>query len=165
MARKRVASEPVLRDWAAVDTALRDLKECQYALTELGVELDRRIDGLKDDYTKNAQPLQNRIKRLEGDIKDYVDAHRAELCGKSRVLTFGKVGYRTSSRLILAPAEVAEAIAALKALGRKELVKTTEALDREALKKEPCEVLESIGAYIRTRDEFYYDVSGEQPEA
>ena len=133
MARKRVASEPVLRDWAAVDAALRDLKECQYALTELGVELDRRIDGLKDDYTKNAQPLQNRIKRLEGDIKDYVDAHRAELCGKSRVLTFGKVGYRTSSR--------------------------------EALKKEPCEVLESIGAYIRTRDEFYYDVSGEQPEA
>ena len=165
MARKRVASEPVLRDLAAVDAALRDLNECQYALTELGVELDRRIDGLKDDYTKNAQPLQNRIKRLEGDIKDYVDAHRAELCGKSRVLTFGKVGYRTSSRLILAPAKVAEAIAALKALGRKELVKTTETLDREALKKEPCEVLESIGAYIRTRDEFYYDVSGEQPEA
>ena len=94
-----------------------------------------------------------------------MDAHRAELCGKSRVLTFGKGGYRTSSRLILAPAKVAEAIAALKALGRKELVKTTETLDREALKKEPCEVLESIGAYIRTRDEFYYDVSGEQPEA
>ena len=72
MARKKVASEPVLRDWAAVDTALRDLKECQYALTELGVELDRRIDSLKDDYNKNAQPLQNHIKRLEGDVKEYV---------------------------------------------------------------------------------------------
>ena len=47
VARKKVASEPVLRDWTAVDAALRDLKECQYALTELGVELDRRIDGLK----------------------------------------------------------------------------------------------------------------------
>ena len=94
MARKKVASEPVLRDWTAVDTALRDLKECQYALTELGVELDRRIDGLKDDYNKNAQPLQNRIKRLEGDVKEYVDAHRAELDGKSRTLVFGKVGYR-----------------------------------------------------------------------
>lgn len=55
VARKKVASEPVLRDWTAVDVALRDLKECQYALTELGVELDRRIDGLKDDYNKNAQ--------------------------------------------------------------------------------------------------------------
>lgn len=58
MARKRVASEPVLRDWAAVDAALRDLKECQYALTELGVELDRRIDGLKDDYTKTRSPYR-----------------------------------------------------------------------------------------------------------
>ena len=38
-------------------------------------------------------------------------------------------------------------------------------LDREALKKEPPALLESIGAYIRTRDEFYYDISGEQPEA
>ena len=165
VARKKVASEPVLRDWTAVDVALRDLKECQYALTELGVELDRRIDGLKDDYNKNAQPLQNRIKRLEGDVKEYVDAHRAELDGKSRTLVFGKVGYRASSKLMLAPAKVAEAIAALKALGRKELVKTTETLDREALKKEPPALLESIGAYIRTRDEFYYDISGEQPEA
>ena len=62
MARKKVASEPVLRDWTAVDVALRDLKECQYALTELGVELDRRIDGLKDDYNKKrttaAEPHQ-----------------------------------------------------------------------------------------------------------
>ena len=161
MARKKVASEPVLRDWTAVDAALRDLKECQYALTELGVELDRRIDGLKDDYNKNAQPLQNRIKRLEGDVKEYVDAHRAE----SRTLVFGKVGYRASSKLMLAPAKVMEAIVALKALGRKELIKTTETLDREALKKEPPALLESIGAYIRTRDEFYYDISGEQPEA
>ena len=35
--KKEVASEPVLRGLAAVDAALRDLKECQYALTELGV--------------------------------------------------------------------------------------------------------------------------------
>ena len=111
------------------------------------MELDRRIDGLKDDYNKNAQPLQNRIKRLEGDVKEYVDAHRAELDGKSRTLVFGKVGYRASSKLMLAPAKVTEAIAALKALGRKELVKTTETLDREALKKEPPALLESIGAY------------------
>lgn len=108
--------------------------------------------------------MQNRIKRLEGDVKEYVDAHRAELDGKSRTLVFGKVGYRASSKLMLAPAKVTEAIAALKALGRKELVKTTETLDREALKKEPPALLESIGAYIRTRDEFYYDISGEQPE-
>ena len=162
MARKKVTSEPVLRDWAAVDTALRDLKECRHTLAEMGIDFDRRVDSLKDEYNRNAQPLQNRTKRLEADIKEFVDAHRAELDGKSRTLVFGKVGYRSSSRLMLAPAKVAEAIAALTSLGRKELIKTTETLDREALKKEPAEVLESIGAYIRTRDEFYYDI-GEYP--
>lgn len=164
MARKKVTSDPVLRDWAAVDTALRDLKECRHTLAEMSIDLDRRVDSLKDEYNRNAQPLQNRMKRLEADIKEFVDAHRAELDGKSRALVFGKVGYRSSSRLMLAPAKVAEAVAALKALGRKELIKTTETLDREALKKEPAEVLESIGAYIRTRDEFYYDLDDEQPE-
>ena len=164
MARKKVTSDPVLRDWAAVDTALRDLKECRHTLAEMSIDLDRRVDSLKDEYNRNAQPVQNRTKRLEADIKEFVDAHRAELDGKSRALVFGKVGYRSSSRLMLAPAKVAEEIAALKALGRKELIKTTETLDREALKKEPAEVLESIGAYIRTRDEFYYDLDDEQPE-
>lgn len=165
MARKKVTSDPVLRDWAAVDTALRDLKECRHTLAEMGIDLDRRVDSLKDEYNRNAQPLQNRTKRLEADIKEFVDAHRAELDGKSRSLVFGKVGYRSSSRLMLAPAKVAEAIAALKVMGRKELIKTTETLDREALKKEPAEVLESIGAYIRTRDEFYYDIGEDPAEA
>lgn len=128
MARKKVTSEPVLRDWAAVDTALRDLKECRHTLAEMGIDLYRRVDSLKDEYNRNAQPLQNRTKRLEADIKEFVDAHRAELDGKSRTLVFGKVGYRSSSRLMLAPAKVAEAISALNALGRKELIKTTETL-------------------------------------
>lgn len=161
MARKRVASEPVLRDWAAVDATLRDIRECRHALVELGVEKDRRIDGIKDEYTRNAVPLQNRIKRLEGDVKDYVDAHRAELCGKSRVLTFGTVGYRLSSKLVIASSKVAEAIAALKAMGKDELVRTSETLDRQALAKQPAELLESIGAYVKQSDEFYYDVEDE----
>lgn len=165
VARKKVATEPTLRDWAAVDTTLRDIRECQHTLTELGVDRDRRIDGIKDWYAKNALQLQNRVKRLESDIKDYADAHRAELVGKSRTLNFGKVGYRISSKLILAPAKVAEAIVALKALGKKELVKTVETLDREALKKQTPELLEQVGAYVKTKDEFYYDISDPEPEA
>lgn len=144
-----------------MDTALRDIRECRHALVELGVEKDRRIDGIKDEYTRNAVPLQNRIKRLEGDVKDYVDAHRAELCGKSRVLTFGTVGYRLSSKLVIASSKVAEAIAALKAMGKGELVRTSETLDRQALAKQPAELLESIGAYVKQSDEFYYDVEDE----
>lgn len=164
MTRRKVTAAPVLADWAAVDGALRDIRECEHALTELGVDRDRRIDGVKEEYRKMAEPLQNRIKKLEADVKAYADAHRAELTGKSRTLNFGTVGYRISSRLILPASKAAEAIATLKALGRKEFVKTTETLDRAALLRQPVELLNQIGAYIQQRDEFYYDVSGEEPE-
>lgn len=164
MARRKVTAAPVLPDWAAVDGALRDIRECEHALTELGVDRDRRIDSVKEEYSKMALPLQNRIKKLECDVKAYADAHRAELTGKSRTLNFGTVGYRISSRLILPASKAAEAIATLKALGRKEFIKTTETLDRAALLRQPVELLNQIGAYIQQRDEFYYDVSGEEPE-
>lgn len=164
MARRKVTAAPVLPDWAAVDGALRDIRECEHALTELGVDRDRRIDSVKEEYSKMALPLQNRIKKLEGDVKAYADAHRAELTGKSRKLNFGTVGYRISSRLILPATKAAEAIVTLKAMGRKEFIKTTETLDRAALSRQPVELLNQIGAYIQQRDEFYYDVSGENPE-
>ena len=69
MARRKVTAAPVLSDWAAVDQALRDIRECQHALTELAVDRDRRLDSIKNEYAKTALPLQNRIKRLESDVK------------------------------------------------------------------------------------------------
>ena len=143
MARKKVTSAPALADWGAVDNALRDIRECQHTLAEMAVQRDRQIDS----------------------VKAYVDLHRAELDGKSRALNFGTVGYRVSSKLMLASSRVAEAIATLKVLGHTELIKTTETLDREALKRQPGDILQQVGAYIRTVDEFYYDVSSKEADA
>lgn len=154
MARKKVTSVPALADWGAVDNALRDIRECQHTLAEMAVQRDRQIDSIKADYAQGALPLQNRVKALESEVKAYVDLHRAELDGKSRALNFGTVGYRVSSKLMLASSRVAEAIATLKVLGHTELIKTTETLDREALKRQPGDILQQVGAYIRTVDEF-----------
>ena len=142
MARKKVTSVPALADWGAVDNALRDIRECQHTLAEMAVQRDRQIDSIKADY-----------------------AQGAELDGKSRALNFGTVGYRVSSKLMLASSRVAEAIATLKVLGHTELIKTTETLDREALKRQPGDILQQVGAYIRTVDEFYYDVSSKEADA
>ena len=158
MARKKVTSVPALADWGAVDNALRDIRECQHTLAEMAVQRDRQIDSVKADYAQGALPL-------ESEVKAYVDLHRAELDGKSRALNFGTVGYRVSSKLMLASSRVAEAIATLKVLGHTELIKTTETLDREALKRQPGDILQQVGAYIRTVDEFYYDVSSKEADA
>lgn len=93
MARKKVTSAPALADWGAVDSALRDIRECQHTLAEMSVQRDRQIDSIKADYTQAALPLQNRMKALESDVKAYVDMHRAELDGKSRTpdLWYGRL--------------------------------------------------------------------------
>lgn len=164
MARTKVEKVPVLRDWTAVDAALQEMRECRFSLTELDVEQKRRIDAVKAEYTKSAEPLQKRVKQLETDVQEYVEAHREDMAGKSRQLTFGRVGFRQSTRLILANAKVPQAIATLLAMGRRELVKTEQKLDKEALKQQPEEVLEAVGAYLKTTDEFFYDTGDAVPE-
>ena len=113
---------------------------------------DGRLTNLKlaEQVGLSPTPCWNRVKALESEVKAYVDLHRAELDGKSRALNFGTVGYRVSSKLMLASSRVAEAIATLKVLGQAELIKTTETLDREALKRQPGDILQQVGAYIRT---------------
>lgn len=163
MARKRITAEPALRDWQAVDSALRDIRECNIALTELGAELERRRVAAQEDYNSTALPLQNRIKRLEADVKEFVDAHRAELCGKSRTLTFGTVGYRRSSQLRLNQS-AEDTIALLEAIGHAELVRVTKSLDRVALLRQPPELLDKIDAWVKTTDGFAIDVTNDVPK-
>ena len=88
MARKKLHREPVLKDWAEVNDALRSIHEYEHALTEMGVDMSRRIDAVKAEYTKSAEPLQKRVKQLETDVQEYVEAHREDMAGKSRQLTF-----------------------------------------------------------------------------
>ena len=159
MAHTKVKSSPVLRDWAAVDGALRDIRESKHSLTEMDVEKNRRMDSIKDEYGKAALPLQNRIKRLEADVKEFVSAHREELEGKSRRLNFGVVGFRLSSSVVVATNKVADVISKLKGLGRSECIKITETLDRKALGHCPADVILEVGAYIKQTDDFYYDVN------
>ena len=77
MARRKVTTAPVLASWAETDKALRDIRECRHTLAELAVERDRKIDAAKDTYTTTALPVQNRVKELEGQVKAFVDGHRA----------------------------------------------------------------------------------------
>ena len=70
MARKKLHREPVLKDWAEVNDALRSIHEYEHALTEMGVDMSRRIDAVKAEYTKSAEPLQKRVKQLETDVQE-----------------------------------------------------------------------------------------------
>jgi len=64
MARKKLHREPVLKDWSEVNDALRSIHEYEHALTEMGVDMSRRIDAVKAEYTKSrCRSVSNSWKR------------------------------------------------------------------------------------------------------
>ena len=63
--KKKAAPGACAEDWAEVNDALRSIHEYEHALTEMGVDMSRRIDAVKAEYTKSAEPLQKRVKQLE----------------------------------------------------------------------------------------------------
>ena len=60
MARKTLKSEPVLRDWAAVDGALKGIRELQHTLAELQIEKARKMDAITEEYSERSAPLEKK---------------------------------------------------------------------------------------------------------
>ena len=91
--------------------------------------------------------------------------HRADLGkAKSRTLTFGKVGFRQSTRLTLPRGveKVKTIIEELLRRGMKECVVYPEPkIDKDALKKYSAGEIAEVGAKLEVEDVFGYDVDEE----
>lgn len=160
MARKKVPSDPALESWADVDSAMKLIGELEGSLTVLEVELNAEIDAAKKRAEKLAQPLHEKIKRLERDIRHFVTENRPEMDGKTKQLTFGRTGFRLSTKLMTP--RVADIIARLKQYAMQDCIKVKESIDKEALKKYPTEDILKTGAYLKAEDEFWYEVDREK---
>lgn len=165
MAHKKVTAEPKLRSWGDADDALRQIHEAKNTLAELDAEQNRRIDTVKEECKKMAQPLKNRVQQLEADLLAFSDAHRCEMDGKSRRMSFGTVGYRVSSKITVATSKMGEVLARLKGMGLTQCIKVTETLDKEQLRKQPADIIMEVGASISSKDEFYYDLDHTELDA
>ena len=81
MARKKLHRKPVLKDWSEVNDALRSIHEYEHALTEMGVDMSRRIDAVKAEYTKRAEPVPFpvswtvKMKKKQKETQDILSYH------------------------------------------------------------------------------------------
>lgn len=95
-------------------------------------------------------------------IENAMNEHIAD--AKSRTLTFGKVGFRQSTRLTLprGAEKVKTIIEELLRRGMKECVVYPEPkIDKEALKKYSAGEIAEVGAKLEVEDVFGYDVDEE----
>jgi len=99
LTRKKVPTKPEFTSWSDVNNAMKLIGQLESSLDELKIDLNREIATAKENADKLSQPINAKISQLEKDIKAYVTQHREELDGKSKKLTFGRTGYRITTKV------------------------------------------------------------------
>ncbi|MCD7948291.1 MAG: host-nuclease inhibitor Gam family protein [Oscillospiraceae bacterium] len=167
MARKRVTEAPALKSWEEVNDALREIAEAQIALGDIESEMQKQMVGIKKIAEQDSKPYNDRIAKLERDLKEFVSEHRADLGDrKNKLLNFGEVGFRLSTSVSLPKAKekLAEIIRRLKARSMMDCVVVEEKVSRENLKKYGEDTVNAVGATWKQKDEFGYEVFVEKLE-
>ena len=106
MARKKVTSALALADWSAVDSALRDIRECQHTLAEMSVQRDRQIDSIKDNSASflPGEGKQDTDKKIWQDDVDACNAATEiikKLCEENCFSVAEAISYIAQSKKLL----------------------------------------------------------------
>ena len=151
MARKRVIEAPSLKSWEDVNDALRQIAEATIILGDIESEMQKQIVGAQKAAEQQSKPHNDRI----ADHRDEMGK------GKSKVLTFGEVGFRLSTSISLprAKEKLEEIVRRLKARQMTDCIVVKEEVGKEALKKYGEDTVNAVGATWKQRDVFGYEVN------
>lgn len=155
MARTRIET-PHLRSWEEVNDALQAIAEAQNEIRIVESGMNMQIDAIKEVHEAKIKEYKEEIKRQEVLIKEYTSDRREELNGKSKDLTFGKVGFRKSTKVVL-PKALDRVIAALRKNGMDACINTKETVNKDVLKTYPAEDILAVGASLKVEDTFWYE--------
>lgn len=158
MARKKVETPALINTWEEIDKAFAEIITCEGAIDEINAELNRQVAVAKDTAEEQAKPQQDRIKQLEFAIKDFVIKNREDIDGKTKLLNYGRTGFRSSTSLVVPSGKVADVIAALKRYGMADCITVKESINKDVLKTYPTDDIVKTGAYKKTIDDFWYEV-------
>lgn len=162
MARVRIPDKPALESWDDVNLTMKEIGECQIEIDKIEADMNMKISDTKLEYEMKAQKFKDRIAKLEIDLKDFVESNKHELDGKSKVLNFGRTGFRQSTKIVLRKVE--NIIKNLKAYGMKDCINVKETVNKDNLKKYPDEDIAKVGATKKVEDVFWYEVDKEKLE-
>lgn len=155
MKRTRIET-PHLKSWQEVNDALRCIAEAQNEIAIVESGMNMQIDAIKEAHEAKIKEYKEEIKRQELLIKEYTTDRRDELNGKSMDLTFGKVGFRKSTKLIL-PKALDRVISSLRKNGMEACIIVKETVNKDVLKTYPEEDILQVGGSLKVEDTFWYE--------
>lgn len=155
MARKRV-TDPQLKNWEEVDACLKAMGDAENELSVITAEMNAAIAQAKKEAEERAAQFKETIKQNEGKIREFTTVRKEDLKGKSKQLTFGTVGFRQSTKLLL-PSDTAEVILKLRENGMADCINVKETINKDTVKSYPEEDILRIGGYLQKSDIFWYE--------
>lgn len=157
--RKRM-EDPVLKTWDEVDDTLKLISEAENQLAILESSMNIQIDAIKEGYNEKATPYKEEIKKLEAMLKDFVTENKGDLKGKSRELTFGKVGFRFSTKVSV-PKNLDKLIKLLRKNEMDDCIIVKETVNKDVLKTYDEKDIVKVGASLKKEDTFWYETRKE----
>lgn len=157
--RKRM-EDPVLKTWDEVDDTLKLISEAENQLAILESSMNIQIDAIKEGYNEKATPYKEEIKKLEAMLKDFVTENKGDLKGKSRELTFGKVGFRFSTKVSV-PKNLEKLIKLLRKNEMDDCIIVKETVNKDVLKTYDEKDIVKVGASLKKEDTFWYETRKE----
>ncbi len=153
--------ESVLKTWDEVDTALKEIAEAENQIAILESSLNITVNTLKEEFKEKSEPYRSEIKKYEAMVKEFVTDHKTDLKGKSRELTFGKVGFRLSTKVVL-PKKLDRLIKALRRNGMDDCIQTEEKVNKDILKAYDEKEIIAVGASLKKEDTFWYETNKDE---
>lgn len=151
-----------LKNWDDVDCALRRMGELEAQIAEREAYLTKAVNELRQKGEPRIRPLKDELCGLLEQVEGFATENRADFGEKkSRELTFGKVGFRESTKLLVPNEQATIAALRERALAHCVRTKTIVEVDRSVLKGLEPEVLQAVGAERRVQETFFAEARRE----
>ena len=160
MARVKVKKEKILKSWEEVNLALKDITDYQIEMEEIETEKEKILNKIKSERDTKLQGINKKIKELSKHIQIFVEDNRSDIEGKTRQLSFGKVGFRLNTKISVKDKD--SIISNLKKFNMADCIDTKETIEKNKLKKYPEEDIIKVGALLKKEDEFWYETEREK---
>jgi len=140
-----------LKNWEDVDNAVRRIGEIDIEIGKIEGEMTLKINEIKEAGNIKADGLRNERKKLEKNVEFFAINCKDEfLKTRSRVLSFGKVAYRVTSKIVVKSKQAC--VSALKALGLEKYVRIVEEPNKELMENMDDNMLVKVGAQRKVED-------------
>lgn len=163
MARKPMA-EPKLQSFEQVNQELAQMAELQRQIELEQAACNEQVDQMKTDSQDRIKPLIDDLKTRELLIKEYCEHHKDAFDKvKTKKLTHGSVGFRLSSSVSIP--DPLYTIEQCRALGLNHCIRSKIDPDKDQIKQLDREQLNQIGASVKPKNTFGYELARVNPAA